>query len=355
MKTKNLFYALFTAAVATVTFSSCEKEDDASGNGGKIISGNFISDGTEVANPYSLSIDPSTGNIYIGTSDYLTDGDMYVFSPEGKLLKKFDTGGLNPMGAYPIPGKGMFILNSGNQGNSNSNLAFYDFESGDVARNVYADQNGEGLGDTGQDLLVYGSKVYVAVSGSGLIRVLDKSGKKISTIRSDKEGIPQSPRSLTSLDGKVYVTYFDGYLAKIDTASLTVEAQVQVGRYPEYVRAANNKLYVANSGGLDFPNYGKTVSVIDPATFTKIKDIEVALNPDKLAVDGDGNVFVISNGNYGDVPSALQKINTRTDEMKDLNMTATYMAIHGTKMYIIDSQFDENWNSVNTFLIYNIK
>jgi DNA-binding beta-propeller fold protein YncE len=293
MKTKNLLFSLFAAAVATVTFSSCEKDDNEINGGGSV----------------------ST--------------------------------------------KGMFILNSGNKDDSDANLAFYDFESGDIAYNVFAAQNGSGLGDTGQDLLVYGSKVYVAVSGSGLIRVLDKSGKEISTISSyDYIDRAFSPRSLTSLNGKIYVTYFQGLLAQIDTVSLRVEKQIQVGRYPEYVRVVNNKLYVANSGGLDFNNelgYDKTISVIDPASFTKVKDIEVVLNPDKLAVDNEGNLFVISNGNYGDVSSALQKIDTRTDEVKNLNRTATYMAIYGTKMYIIDTQFDENWNAVNTFLVYDTK
>jgi hypothetical protein len=298
MTTDKLFFALFTAAVTTVAFSSCEKDDDGTNSGS------------------------------------------------------------------PASSKGMFVLNSGSQGNSNANLAFYNFDSGNVAYKVYAAQNGSGLGDTGQDLLVYGSKVYVAVSGSGLIRVLDKSGKEISLIRcsSVMGGAPEAPsatpRSLTSLNGKVYASCFEGFLIQIDTTDLNIKNYVQVGRYPEYVRAANNKLYVANSGGLDFNNekgYDKTVSVIDPVSFTKIKDIEVVINPDKLAVDSEDNVFVISNGNYFDVSSALQKINTRTDEAKNLNRTATCMAIHGTKMYIIDSQFDENWNTINSFLIYDTK
>ncbi|GAB6013018.1 DUF5074 domain-containing protein [Viscerimonas tarda] len=199
-------------------------------------------------------------------------------------------------------------------------------------------------------LLAFFTAAFVAVSFSSC-NDDDVSGNT-------NQGIPQSPRSLTAYNGKVYVSYFDGYLARIDTARLTVDAQVKVGRCPEYVRVANNKLYVANSGGLDFNNelgYDKTVSVIDPVSFTRIKDIEVALNPDKLAVDSKGNVYVISNGNYGDVQSALQKIDAATGEVKKLGLSASYMTIYNDKLYLIDSQYDENWNTINTFLVYDTK
>ena len=47
-----------------------------------------------------MSSDPVTGNVYIGTSDYTNTGDMFIFSPEGKLIDQLALSGLNPMGAY---------------------------------------------------------------------------------------------------------------------------------------------------------------------------------------------------------------------------------------------------------------
>ena len=64
----------------------------------------FITDGTVVDKPYSLSADPLTGDIYVGTSDYTNNGDMYVFSAAGKLKNRFEVG-LNPMGAYFLTNK----------------------------------------------------------------------------------------------------------------------------------------------------------------------------------------------------------------------------------------------------------
>lgn len=46
-------------------------------------------------NFYSLSYDK--GLVFIGCSDYKTNGDMYLYDTDGILLKKFDSQGLNPI------------------------------------------------------------------------------------------------------------------------------------------------------------------------------------------------------------------------------------------------------------------
>lgn len=45
---------------------------------------------------YLMEVDENTGLIYIGTTDYLTNGTLYQFDTRGKLIKHFDTGGINP-------------------------------------------------------------------------------------------------------------------------------------------------------------------------------------------------------------------------------------------------------------------
>lgn len=59
---------------------------------------NFITDGTVVDGAYSLNVNPATGDIYIGTSDYVSTGDMFIFSAEGKKINQLEVSGLNPMG-----------------------------------------------------------------------------------------------------------------------------------------------------------------------------------------------------------------------------------------------------------------
>jgi hypothetical protein len=60
-----------------------------------VVTTNFLKDAIiypEKASPACLDVDPVTGNIYIGVTDYKTNSDIYIFSPEGKQLNKFEAG-----------------------------------------------------------------------------------------------------------------------------------------------------------------------------------------------------------------------------------------------------------------------
>jgi hypothetical protein len=57
-----------------------------------------FSTGTAFPNAYSISV-ASDGYIYVGCSDYVTTGDVYVLTPAGILHDKFDSQGLNPLRA----------------------------------------------------------------------------------------------------------------------------------------------------------------------------------------------------------------------------------------------------------------
>ena len=48
------------------------------------------------ADIYLLEVDEKTGFIYVGISDYTTNGTIYQFDKSGKLIKSFDSGGINP-------------------------------------------------------------------------------------------------------------------------------------------------------------------------------------------------------------------------------------------------------------------
>jgi hypothetical protein len=201
-------------------------------------------------------------------------------------------------------------------------------------------------------MIVYGSKMYIAMYGESTIEVTDLEAKGIKQIKTEGQ-----PRYLTAHGGKVYVTYFNGYVARIDTASFEVH-KTPVGRNPEQLTVSNGKLYVANSGGLDFDTetgYDKTVSVVDIATFTETNKIEVVVNPCDVVSDKNGYIYVVSNGNYMDIPNSLQKINEKTGEISVVTaINATYITTIGTKLYAIHSQYDSNWNQVITFYTYDM-
>lgn len=57
--------------------------------------GTFVTDGTTLPEAYSISA-AADGYVYVGCSDYTTTGDVYVFTPDGRLYDRFDSAGLNP-------------------------------------------------------------------------------------------------------------------------------------------------------------------------------------------------------------------------------------------------------------------
>lgn len=81
---------------------------------------------------------------------------------------------------------GVYVLNEGVWGADNSNLSYIDLYTGNI-------NNGKKqLGDTGQDILIYGSKMYVTVSESKTIEVMDKF--TCETLKSIKLSGTQKPR-----------------------------------------------------------------------------------------------------------------------------------------------------------------
>lgn len=194
----------------------------------------------------------------------------------------------------------VYVLCEGLYGMNNTSLFCWDVKSGETEKNMFRDRNSRGLGDTGNDLEIYGGKMYAVMNGSNLIEVMDArtalSLKQINMV--DEDGVGRQPRYVCAYGGKIYVASFDNTVCRIDTSSLEVEAVVEVGRNPDGICASNGKLYVSNSGGLDYPNYDNTVSVVDVASFTEIERLEVGGNPYTMGCDSRGYVYVSTRGDY---------------------------------------------------------
>lgn len=209
----------------------------------------------------------------------------------------------------------IWVLNEGLWNMNNSSLTAYNSENKHTHLDIFKNKNGRNLGDVANDIVLYGSKVYIVLNESGLIEVVDMYTVKSITqiIVSNEKGVNRQPRCLSTYKGNVYVCCFDGSLIKIDTTSLTIKETTKAGSNPDGICVVGSKLYVSNSGGLNYPDYGNTVSVFDLNTFTEIKKIEVAINPTLIKANTQGDVFVLSNGNYEDVEPCLQRIDSKKD------------------------------------------
>ena len=266
----------------------------------------------------------------------------------------------------PTAVEGFYLLNEGNMSSNKASLDYYDYKTGVYKRNIYSQANPEatlGLGDVGNDIAVYGNKIYAVINNSNKVEVMDAKTTKRLKVIDIKNG-----RYVTFGNGKVYVSSYDGeigldnntpngFVAEIDTTSLNIGRTVKVGRQPEGLAVVGQKLYVANSGGYNPTNYERTVSVIDLKTFTKTKDIDVAINLNRLKVDSDGDIYVSSRGDYYSIASKLFVIDTKTDLVKKtFDIACANLWIAGDQAYVIGSEFNyTTFENVITYSLINTK
>jgi hypothetical protein len=268
----------------------------------------------------------------------------------------------------PDPGsviKGLYLLNEGNMNMNKASLDYLDYTTGVYRRNTYNQTNPEvtkGLGDVGNDIGIYGSKVYVVVNVSNKVEVLDKTtGKRISLINI------ANCRYVAFNNGKAYVSAYlgvvgdpkapNGAVNEIDTTTLQITRKVTVGRQPEEMAIVGQKLYVANSGGYTPSNYERTVSVIDLNSFTEIKRIDVAINLDRVKADKYGDIYVTSRGDYYNIPSKLFVIDTKIDQVKkQFDFGASNLWIDDDVAYMYSYQFSYlNGKNTTSYAMLNVK
>lgn len=195
---------------------------------------------------------------------------------------------------------GAYVVNSGNMYSKiESSLTAIDYASSTATQNVFKTANGRTLGNTANDGIVYGNKIYLAVDQSNTIEVIDKKTKqsikqiKTTELLGNAEGA--HPRHIIAGGGNVYFTTYGGYVAAVDTTSFALQKKWQVGNYPEGLVFGNHTLYVANS------NYGAgggNISCINLSNDNvETKNIKGVNNPTGIYYAA-GLLYVLDNQYY---------------------------------------------------------
>lgn len=199
---------------------------------------------------------------------------------------------------------GAYVVNSGNMySNIESSLTAIDYASSTATQGVFRAANNRSLGNTANDGIVYGNKIYLAVDKENTIEVIDKTTKKsirqikTTELLGNAEGA--EPRHVIAGGGYVFFSTYGGYVAAVDTTSFALQKKWQVGNYPEGLVFGNGTLYVANS------NYGAgggNISCINLSNDNvETKNIEGVNNPTSIYY-ASGRVYVIDNPVYGPAP-----------------------------------------------------
>ena len=252
------------------------------------------------------------------------------------------------------PAVGEYILSEGSFGGNNTKLSYYVNSSSSINGDFFLQQNPTltgGLGELGNDAIIYGGKMYVVLNGSGRVTVLNASNaifiKNISFISNT---INKQPRYAVGARGKVYVTAWDNTVSVIDTTSLSIVKSINVGANPEGIAASSSFLYVANSGAFN-TTPDSTVSLIDLNTELEIRKIKVGVNPSKIEINNVGNIFVSAYGNFGNIPASVSVINGAVN-INSINLGSAFaysnIRIFGDVAYLYN-----NYGGTGTAKVYN--
>ena len=243
--------------------------------------------------------------------------------------------------------RGFYLVNEGNMGSNKCSLDFMDYHTGLYARNLYAERNPtvvKELGDVGNDIGIYGSKLYVVVNCSHKVEVIDaRTGVRIGQV-----DIPNC-RYVRFYRGKAYVSSYvgpvlidpdapKGAVYEVDTLSLAVTRKVTVGYQPEEMEIVDDYMYVANSGGYRMPDYDNTVSVIQMIDFKQVRQIAVDINLHRVKKDRYDKLWVSSRGDYQSRRSRLYVLDKKPGSnimsvADTLDIACSNMAIHGDSLY----------------------
>ena len=246
---------------------------------------------------------------------------------------------------------GAYVICGGNEWASiNSSVTYIDYNASSAAQSQFVAKNGRSLGMTANDALIYGTKMYIVVSGENTIEVVDaktlKSIRQIKTtdlMGAEKGNMPRhlaieggvvyvSTYGSSSSDWATYTTSGNGYVAAIDTTSYSLLNTYTAGSYPEGLDVYNSILYVANS---DYSMCSKaSISVINLTTGTseEFTDSKI-VNPTNVAVAGNG-IYVQDMGNYNDVMGGIRRISgTTVTTLFD----ATHCSFIGSNIYACNS------------------
>ena len=249
--------------------------------------------------------------------------------------------------------EGFYLLNEGNMGSNECTLDYYDYTTGVYTRNIYGDADPtvvKELGDVGNDMAIYGSRLYAVINCSNKVEVMNAD----DCTRIGQVEIPNC-RYIKFHEGYAYVTSYAGpveinpnyeqlgYVAKVDTATLEVVDTCLVGYQPDGIEIVDDKIYVANSGGYMVPNYATTVSVIDLATFAVTGEIEVDINLQYLCCDSYGGLWISSRGDYAEEIPQLYCYDVRKERMVAvLDVAAGDMWLDGDSIYAVGT----SWSNI---------
>ena len=288
--------------------------------------------------PYGISINQQNGDIIVTSNgDYITSGDIYVYTNDQLVrLTELELGTL-PSKAVAIDNNRLLALNEGAWGNNDAALSYVDINKKEAIVDWFAINNARGLGDVAQDIAIYGNKAYISVTFSNSIECVDINSGTSTRIALGQQNA-QNPRYLATSGQNLYATcYNPPSIICIDTLQKNVTATCRLGKFhPEGICALNGKLYIASSNISDENynySYDNKIYVVDIPSFSLVDSITVGYNPALVKVLDASHIVVNSWGNYSSDPGGTYIIDVNTKNVTLLDIILYNFDVYQGNIY----------------------
>ena len=268
-------------------------------------------------------------------------------------------------------GSGVFVLNEGVYMSGNASLTFYDPEADTVVNSLFKKVNfdlTQALGDVGQSMAMADGMLYIVVNNSNYIYKMDANTIRIDTTQPFKLMNFYSPREMCFIaPNKAYVSDLMGTgLWIVNPQDMSHCGFVETGKSTEKMVLVGNELYVSNWSNYYVPGMEKnTVQVVDINNDVKVAEIQVGKEPNTMAVDKNGHVWVLCEGATwemdGEKPSLWEidpqlkvahcrytfedEVDSQTGDAISFSATSLRSDPQGRMFYVIVSQVDEYGSS----------
>ena len=205
---------------------------------------------------------------------------------------------------------GVYVLNEGTFTYANASLSYYDAESDSIYNNLFYRANGIPLGDVAQSLALLGNDLFIVVNNSNNIYKVNASTIEYKAALGDF----YSPREMFIVSpDKAYVSDIIGTcLWIVNPKDMTHIGSIEMGKTTEKMVRVGDELYVSNWSYyyIDYNSHDSytTVQVLDLTNDAILAEVEVGKEPNTMAVDKNGHVWVLCEGrswdmDYGEQPS----------------------------------------------------
>ncbi len=222
---------------------------------------------------------------------------VLLFALALSSCKKDDPGSSTDLNIQP--GSGVFILHEGGFNQLNASLAWLEDTASSMQTGLFQQVNQRLLGDVFQSMSLVGDHGYLVLNNSKSIEKIN-----LSTIDlQDRLTLHQAPRHVhpISSDQALVSTIFSNWLLVVDLNPLQVVDSIDLGHWSEEMVTIDGKVWVAAS------NHDQIYQV-DPQSRSVIDSLTVGYGASHLARDVDGHLWVMSIGNFIDIPASIHVV-----------------------------------------------